>query len=477
MIDKEFIKEYLAEYFAILEEFFSNLTKKQAHEFATFDDISKKIRTFFQDIMMSQKDSADDRLQSLEILEDKLLSFYSENAHQAFQAAKELDGLKLCIPGNRSFGRAQFDAVKAGLVFSNTVLIPDPIFPWIDEERKGDKHRLANILKEAFSILQLKPLLSEDVPAILIFPIAEDTFSLSNPVNKKMLESLITDFSNSYFDESILEYSQVIEFVRENPDKFLEKVEEEKLFIPFGARLNDPIDRMLIRYKDEVAERKDKKESRQILSLPKHEIILKAISERLQAQLHLLTFINNLRANFLLSLEVQGHYFSLLRKTILRKLFIAKSLKKDAFLHLSTINSQKITFVKNMPLKALIEFRKAPALLVLRRKLADIMDSMKVTGLEKVVLRTSKQVAELARVCLEFKDEINSMNSNVVAFYLKKDNKAPMETEINIIPVIAPFMLSQVPYNKASKYFEENKLEWIRAQISSESILGVSITE
>src|SRR5262249_10832466 len=57
-----------------------------------------------------------------------------------FSDCKQLGGMGLVLGGSRRFKRTQLDAVATAALYSDTVLIPDPVLPWLLEtEREEEK--------------------------------------------------------------------------------------------------------------------------------------------------------------------------------------------------------------------------------------------------------------------------------------------------------------------------------------------------
>lgn len=94
-----------------------------------------------------------------------------EEGAKAFSAAKSLDACKLNLGGSSRFLQTQLNATRKSLLYSDTVLIPDPIMPWLEKNR--DEERFSHIipLQMAFFLLHLSDLKGNefDMPPFLYF--------------------------------------------------------------------------------------------------------------------------------------------------------------------------------------------------------------------------------------------------------------------------------------------------------------------
>src|SRR5690554_1954729 len=115
---------------------------------------------------------AESAMMAFSNLETELKKLYSEEGGKAFSAAKKLDACKLNLGGSSRFLQTQLNATRKSLLYSDTVLIPDPVMPWL--EKKRDEERFGHVipLQMAFFILHLCDLKGDefDLPPFFVFP-------------------------------------------------------------------------------------------------------------------------------------------------------------------------------------------------------------------------------------------------------------------------------------------------------------------
>jgi len=71
-----------------------------------------------------------------------------------FKAArcKNLDACKLNIGGSGRFLSTQLNATRKAILYSDTVLIPDPDMPWLEKNRDEEAFQHVHILQAMFLI-------------------------------------------------------------------------------------------------------------------------------------------------------------------------------------------------------------------------------------------------------------------------------------------------------------------------------------
>lgn len=153
------------EFFQILAEFFERATGKKAANFATPDTFNETIRKDAENLGRRGEKAFSWGL-------DALVDFYSRQKMSAFQSARETGGMKLVLGGSSRFTNTHLQATRKMLLYADTILIPDPVLPWIEIGREEEKFRHVNLLQNMFLLLHLQPLVDADLtyPAIIVFP-------------------------------------------------------------------------------------------------------------------------------------------------------------------------------------------------------------------------------------------------------------------------------------------------------------------
>lgn len=168
---------YQDRYFEILNEFFLNVTGCLPREFSTLDSFSESIRGMAT-ALQENPSRAERSMVAFSTLEEELNKLYSEEGGKAFSAAKKLDACKLNLGGSGRFLQTQLNATRKSLLYSDTVLIPDPIMPWLERKRDEEQFRHVIPLQMAFFILHLCDLKGGefDLPPFFVFPTTSPRF-------------------------------------------------------------------------------------------------------------------------------------------------------------------------------------------------------------------------------------------------------------------------------------------------------------
>jgi len=126
--------------FAVLEEFFERATGTSPKKFAPLSQFTKKVG--------SLASRATDVQKAFEWAKPELNKVY--RTLKPYHHAAELGGIKAVMGGGAHFRMTQFAAAKRMVLYTDTVLIPDPIFALIEAERPEERFRSIRILEGMF---------------------------------------------------------------------------------------------------------------------------------------------------------------------------------------------------------------------------------------------------------------------------------------------------------------------------------------
>lgn len=162
---------YQKSYFELIHNFFVKFVGKNPDDFKDFESLGLYIKEIYE----NNKNNISYLSHLIQIREDfleKLVNLYKTESAQAFKAAQNLDVFKINLGGSSRFLKTQLNAVRKSLLLTDLVLIPDPILPWIENERAEEKLKNLRIIEAVYFVLHLKDLLAEDfeIPPFFIFP-------------------------------------------------------------------------------------------------------------------------------------------------------------------------------------------------------------------------------------------------------------------------------------------------------------------
>ncbi len=145
------------ELFEVLDEFFRLATGGPAEEFAPLGSFGDRVCAEAMKIARRAP-------QAYIYAHDALGSFYKRFGPHLYSEAKSLRGLKLVFGGSSQLRKSQFESVRKMLLYADSILIPDPIFPWMESPRVEEGFRSVRFLETAFFLLHFKPLVDADLP-------------------------------------------------------------------------------------------------------------------------------------------------------------------------------------------------------------------------------------------------------------------------------------------------------------------------
>ena len=236
------------EFFEILDNFFKNATGERPEAFADLD-------RFGEAIHQKGKQLAPRATKAFEKVVDDLKRFYAgEDRLTTFQQAREVGGMKLVLGGASRFTSSHLASVGKMVLYADTILIPDPVLPWLEVNRTEEKFRHVNLLQAVFFLLRLKPLVDATLPypAVMIFQSWEKSLETKDEVTRKGIANLILTFFSRFLDKPFADSSEILQYVRSSGAEFLDAVDRNQLFIAPGGKLGDPLAKAIPQYKSEL---------------------------------------------------------------------------------------------------------------------------------------------------------------------------------------------------------------------------------
>lgn len=473
-----FERLYIVEYFNILDNFFRLFTGKSPQKFSSFKDITKNIRIFFIELMDNIKTN-NQRLKAVDMLEEQLKDFYDRHLQKALAFAQNDHSHKLLIGGSNSFGFLQYNAVKAAALMAPTILIPDPVLPWIAEEKKNEKFRFANILKEAFSILQLRPLVESEWenPPVWIFPYHEeipDENYPENPVTRARYEVLVGDFFHNFISNSVSTYAEALDYAKQNADEFLKKVDENRLFIPWNCKPAITLEQALTSHRENLRSSKNKQGAAKILALPKAELVFEGITERLRHQTLLIENLDQFNAAPLLPVDSHAHYASLCSEANLAKVIDAGLIDANSMALLDMVRACKFNVITEYSIESLIEIKKATAFQNLQTGITSTAMQLFEGQFHEINSKTPDLLTELCTHLAKFQNEITPINEKLKVNYSKQNGPAPESVQLSFFYSPAPFVLNRLPFGPSRRFFSLKGKELKEKAIPTRSLLVIT---
>lgn len=337
---------YQKSYFELIHNFFVKFVGKNPDDFKDFESLGLYIKEIYE----NNKNNISYLSHLIQIRKDfleKLVNLYKTESAQAFKAAQNLDVFKINLGGSSRFLKTQLNAVRKSLLLTDLVLIPDPILPWIENERAEEKLKNLRIIEAVYFVLHLKDLLAEDfeIPPFFIFPSWEKMLEEKDEITKENLNHLLFEFLSFYLKCEINSEKDLISYLSKDSNNFFKTVEEERLFIsPNGMEIHNLKD-SLINYRDYASEHRTVEWCEKNLASDIH-VIVNGIAERLVPQYHLFENSHEMSSNPYLCLPEHAHYYNLISK-MSWSFKVDNPIDKQTDTILNVLTSQRLDYLAN----------------------------------------------------------------------------------------------------------------------------------
>lgn len=469
---------YQDRYFEILSEFFLNATGYPPRDFSPLDSFSESIQRLAL-TLRENPSKAEKSMVAFSTLVKELGKLYSEEGGKAFSAAKKLDACKLNLGGSSRFLQTQLNATRKSLLYSDTVLIPDPVMPWLEKARDEEKFSHIIILQMVFFILHLSDLRGDefDLPPFFVFPSFEKLLEEHDQQTQENSIQLITDVFSHYVDSDITHPQNIMEFATKHPDLYFEKIEGAGLFVSPGSEPGEPLKVALENYKTEMRQWRSEEWCNGLFSKGDISVVTNAIFERIMPNYHLLENADELRSHPFLCINAQAYYYQLIARMKNASAGEAASFDPSTSAILQSLTSKRLDYLANIKDSQLVALRKTNENVEFRRELRDLVNSLPNTKLEDLGYVASEVCSHIERAVSKHEKQVSLFNDKYQAKHKYTALIAAGTLGITMFPVLAPFLGALLPLGGAaaatSKYVSDKLSENTEAVQFSHSMMGV----
>jgi hypothetical protein len=469
---------YQNKYFEILGEFFISVTGETPRNFAPLDGFSNAVNRMPDQIRHNPKRQLDIQ-NAYATLERKLKRLYQSESTSAFRSVQKLNSCKLNLGGSSRFLRTQLNATRKSLLYSDTVLIPDPIMPWIEKARNEEKFQHVIPLQMAFFVLHLNDLIGSefDLPPIFIFPSWEKSLEDNDPQTINNSKQLVADIFSSYVDSGIHTFEDVISFGDASPDVFLSKIDAANLFVSPGGEVGESLSSAIENYKAEIRQWRSDGWCEQLFSMKETRVVTAGICERIQPIYHLLENSSELRSHPLLCVDAQAHYYQLIAKMTNQRASQTASFDPSTNAILKALTSSRLDFLANIDDSQTVQLRKTNENVSFRKELRDLINSLSTTKLDDLGYVASEVCSHIESAISKQEKQIRNIQDKYAA---KHKNTALFgfgALGVTMFPVLAPFIGTVPPLGLAlavaGKYVSDSLDEVAEKKQESRSMMGV----
>ncbi|WP_395210478.1 hypothetical protein [Vibrio alginolyticus] len=466
-VDTRELYKYQTTYLDILNDFFVKLVGKCATSFRSFDSVHQEMKQNVHSMASGDNYFAD--------LEANLRALYSQHGSAAFQFAQELNACKLVLGGSSRFYETQLNATKRSILFSDTVLIPDPVLPYFERDRGEEKFIYINIVKAIFYVLQMKELNknSFDLLPFFIFPSWEKSLEEHDTHTQEQISQLVVDVFNHYVDSGIQSGEDIFEYSQKYEQDFYDKIEKSQLFVAPGRNPGDRVPIAMGHYRTEMLKSRSSQWCDEHLRMPQQAIIVNAICERIAPQFHLLENSDELKSNPLLCIDSQAHYYKLvcsMKNSQLSKL-AAFDGQTSGIVH--ALNNSRLDFLSNIEFSQMVAIRQSNENVDFRKQLRELVGTLPSTKLDDLEYVSGEVCSYIESLISKHHKEIETIKAKYQAKHKQTAFIGSASLTVAMFPVLAPFVTGVGLMATAGKYINDKIEEKNELKQASHSLMGV----
>lgn len=462
------IVDYQRFFFSILDEFFVRATGVSAVDFSTTEAFPETVRRGAQKIGLRGAGA-------YLWIERELGELYSTQGKNVYGMARNLSGFRLVQGGSSRFLSSQLQSARGALLYADTVLIPDPIAPWLERDRKEERFRHVLLLQAAHALLQLKPLIDADLPypALLVFPSWEKLLEDNDPHTQRGIDRLTADVFARFVDPGIETIDEAVEFARTQPDRFITRAEGSNLIVPPGGAIGATAANSIAQYDKEMETWRSPEWMEEFRRLSPAAKIFQLVIERLGPQFHLLENSEEMNAHPLISVEQQAHYFNLVSETNQSRLEKLGLLNRKSSALIEGIKSKRLNWLSEVPIDALVQIRKDNENTAFRKRLdgaiANLHDSA-IADIDRVAANISLEI-DLA--IGDHNRHLADIGSNYVQKHIKTAGAGVVTAIGAFAPALAPYIGAAIPFAVAAKLGWDAWDHMVEKKKAAKSLMGV----
>jgi hypothetical protein len=459
------------ELFALLDEIFQKATGRAPRAFAPLDGFNAAVR-------LSLPSRADKVQNALNWGIPKLYELYSRQRTSLFAAAGTQGGLKVVLGGSSRFGATQLDAVRRLILYADTVLIPDPVFAWIETPRPEERFSHIQLLEAMFFLLRLKPLVdcASAYPPVIVFPSFERTLAQQDAATQAELEDFYVGVYSPLLGKRFLTLEQIAEYSVAEEKAFLDAVARKRLFVAPGGPLDEPLDAAIERYRSEVRKYRSEEHVAQLDAMSKGQLVAWATMERLEPQFHLMQNATELRAQPLLAIEQQAYYFKLLASLKEDVLEGQQIISAETRATIDALGQKDLAWLSNVGIDALAEMRMNNENEGFRERLSkttSLLAEADLADMDRVAAEVTRSIGSIVN---EHRQEALKIEDKYKPKYSGMAVKGWLSVGAILIPHLAPLVSAVAPVLLAGHYAQTKAEERREKRKLANSLLGIVST-
>ena len=421
---------YQRNLFAVLEEFFERATGTSPKKFAPLDRFAEKVPTLRSRAAIVQE--------AFEWAEPELNRIY--RTVEPYHDAAVLGGIKAVMGGGAHFRATQLAAAKRMVLYTDTVLIPDPILALIEAERPEERFHSVRILEEMFFILRLKPLVDADlgVPPVVVFPSFDRLLQQQDQTTREKLTEFVGGTLGILLNLPLTCIEDAMEFATAHPEEFLEAVRAKQLLVAPGGPIGEPLEDALQRYISQIGQWRTPSYMSFMSGLSDAQKVCTALLERFEPQFHLIDNAIGMRAQPLLSVDQQAYYFKLSAKARSDSLESASTISAATRASIDALSGQQFEWLSNATVDALVEMRLNNENELFRKRLAESTSILRDADFDDIDRVAAEVASGIGGLLNDYRSEAKRLDEKYRRKYIGLAGASWLSLGAFLIPHLAP---------------------------------------
>ncbi len=444
------------------------LAGKPAEAFNEFEDV----RTYIVSTSLEVQKRNSHAVRAFEAL----TRFYREHALILFRLAKNLAGGKLVLGGGTYLLNPQLSCIRRTLLYVDAILVPDPVFPWIESARKEEKFGRVRQIQAIWHALQLRPLVDADLPylPLFMFPSFEKSLEERDPKTLHGIAALALAVFNTSSGMRLQSIEEMMEFSESKPAEFLNTVETHQLFVGPEQDLDDKSIKTAVRlYREHSKRFRSEHYVKLIDSAADSRVACNGMVERFTPQYHLLENSEELHAHPLLPLPVHGHYYGLSARAFEKHLEQERLISEESVMAIRALAQPQFAWLGNVPIEEIVRLRQENQNEQFRKRLGDITSALNRATVNDVGRLCGELSRALSAMLAEHRTEVERVQRE----YARKHGLTAAGSLVTaaavFIPALAPLLGLPVAIGLGAKYAKDKVDEMGKLSEASRSLMGV----
>jgi hypothetical protein len=377
--------------------------------------------------------------------------------------------------GGAHFRTTQFTAAKRMILYTDTVLIPDPVFALIEAERPEERFRSVRILQEMFFVLRLKPLVDADlgIPPVVVFPSFDRILQEHDQTTREKLTEFVGGTLGILLNLPLTCIEDAVQFATSHPEEFLEAVRAKQLLVAPGGPIGEPLDEALQRYMNEIAEWRTPSYMSFMNALSDAQKVCNALLERFEPQFHLIDNSIAMRAQPLLAVDQQAYYFKLSAKACGDSLERGSTISAATRASIDALATQQFEWLSNATIDALVEMRLNNENVHFRKRLAESTSILRAADFEDLDRVASEVTSSIGGLMNDYRSEARRLDEKYRRKYIGLAGVSWLSLGAFLVPHLAPLVAAVPGLSLAGKYVKTKIGERGERKDLANSLVGI----